>query len=381
MSRLDADVLIVGAGCAGLSLAWHLAEQRFDGRVVLVDRRTSYERDRTFCFWNAEPNPFAHLASHRWPRWRVRDAEKGAWIEQRAPGLAYHHVPADTFYRHVRARIEPDMELRLGVRVGEVEQDRVRVDGADLRARIVFDSRPRSSPNDAREIVLLQHFEGWHVRTEPAVFDPEVATLMDFGVSQEHGLHFMYVLPYSEIEALVESTFFSPRVVCDEVYHASIERYLREELGAEHFEILHRERGVIPMSTEAMSIREGERLYRIGLAGGMAKPSTGYAFAAIQRFSAEMARRMKREELPDPPEPRPWRAKALDRIFLSHLARNKERGPAMLTALFARVDPVVLVRFLSDVATPSETVAVMRAMPFLPLTAETLRSPRVWLRR
>ena len=35
---------------------------------------------------------------------------------------------------------------------------------------------------------------------------------MDFDVSQEQGLHFMYVLPFSANEALVESTYFSPKL-------------------------------------------------------------------------------------------------------------------------------------------------------------------------
>ena len=67
----DADVLIVGAGCAGLSLAWHLVERGLGGRrLLLVDPRTEYGRDRTWCFWNVVEHPFEDLVTKRWSRWR-----------------------------------------------------------------------------------------------------------------------------------------------------------------------------------------------------------------------------------------------------------------------------------------------------------------------
>ena len=63
-----------------------------------------------------------------------------------------------------------------------------------LGAKVVYDTRPSGLLIDRSEI--LQHFRGWHIKSETPVFDPETVTLMDFDVSQEQGLHFMYVLPF-----------------------------------------------------------------------------------------------------------------------------------------------------------------------------------------
>ena len=63
------DVLCVGAGCAGLSLAWRLRARD----VVLIDPREEYGRDRTWCFWNVVDHPFEHLTERCGLGWRQVD--------------------------------------------------------------------------------------------------------------------------------------------------------------------------------------------------------------------------------------------------------------------------------------------------------------------
>ncbi|HEY8429788.1 MAG TPA: lycopene cyclase family protein [Sandaracinaceae bacterium] len=384
MPARDADYVFVGAGVAGLSLACALAARGLRGRrLLLIDPRSEHANDRTFCFWNVVPHAFEDLASHRWPCWRVR--APGRDIVRSAPGIEYQHLPAAAFYARALARLdEAGVELRLGVRahavVDEGDGVRVETDAGVLRASLAFDSRPPAPEVSGREVTLLQHFEGWHVRLDEPRFDPRVATLMDFEVPQDHGIHFVYVLPYGEREGLVEATWFGRRALGEAEHTAYLERYLRTALRSRRWEIVRRERGVIPMSTRETSLRPSRRVYRIGLAGGMAKPSTGYAFQAIQRFSRELAARLDVHELPEPPRPRPWRATALDRIFLSYLDRYPVRAPDVFATLFERVEPALLVRFLSDRASGPECLRVMRALPFAPFTLETLRSARLWLR-
>ena len=65
---------ILGGGCAGLSLGSALAER---GVVAtILERRKSYVRDRTWCFWNVQPHRFDEAITHRWSRWAVRQDRK-----------------------------------------------------------------------------------------------------------------------------------------------------------------------------------------------------------------------------------------------------------------------------------------------------------------
>lgn len=377
---MDARFVIVGAGCAGLSLAWHLLDEGLDpSELILIDARIGYARDRTWCFFDVEPHPFEHLVSHRWDRWRVRAG--GDWVERSAPSLTYSHLPADAFYGAVLDRLDrANVDVRLGVEVGSVADTPgaalVQTDQGALLAEAVFDSRPPVGRDDA-EVSLLQHFTGWEVHCDEPRFDPTVATLMDFPLpALDAGLFFYYELPFDAHTALIEATWFDEGPVDPLAHRAALE----QRLGDTTYRVRHTETGVIPMTTTPFERRIG-RVYPIGLGGGLAKPSTGYAFLAIQRYSALLARRLVERRLPEPPVIRTWLTRTQDRLFLSYLERYPRAAPEAIVGLFERVDPELLARFLNDRATPAESAQVMRAMPVGAMTGELLRSSRLWLRR
>ena len=421
MSTRDADLLIAGAGLAGLSLAVALATAgaTADRRVLIVDPRRNFPRDRTWCYWDVDPapHPFAACVSKRWPRWRVADG--GAGVERSAAGLSYCHIAGDAFYAAALERLgrDPNVELLLGRSVRSLDDSPGGVtatldDGSTLRASHAFDSRPPTAtkvaadqrsavfaPTDADcgplvrsspffrvpDVRFSQQFVGHFVRTGRPAFDPDSVTLMDFRVEPVAGaIRFVYVLPFDETTALVEATTISEAPVPDAAHAAVIGEYLRRVVGVENWHVTGTERGAIPMTTVPRRVAVSPRVWRIGLAGGLAKPSTGYAFLAVQRFSrsaAELIVKHRDGPLPAPPAVRAGVATALDRIFLARLRRRPDLAPALFARLFAAADPAALVRFLSDRATPADVARVIAALPKLPFAAEAARSWRLWARR
>lgn len=393
-THVTADVVIVGAGCAGLSLAAHLAELAPARHVTIVDPRTSFPRDRTWCYWDVHDHAFGHLATHRWARWRV--AAPGADVVRASRRYAYHHLPADAFYRAALARLAraPNVRLLLGERVtavvdhgGDVTVDTCR---RRLRAVAVFDSRPPACAREAppappHAVRFVQHFAGAFVRTARPVFDPGTATLMDFGVVPAGGrgdggaeVAFTYVLPFGACEALVESTVIAERPLAPGEHERRVRAFLAERHPGVAHTTLGTEGGALPMATPRVARRRSPRVYAIGVTGGLAKPSTGYAFLAIQRDSAELARRLAREALPEAPAPRGRRATFLDRVFLSYLRRHPERAGGLFARLFARADADAVVRFLSDTGSLADQVRVAAALPALPFVLEAVRAHRTW---
>ncbi|TFB84228.1 hypothetical protein E3O11_10035 [Cryobacterium levicorallinum] len=65
----DADLVIMGVGLAGLTLAARLARERSGPRVVLLEPRTAYRDDRSWWFWRPEQHDLSHLVSRRWKTW------------------------------------------------------------------------------------------------------------------------------------------------------------------------------------------------------------------------------------------------------------------------------------------------------------------------
>ena len=64
---------------------------------------------------------------------------------------------------------------------------------------------------------------------------------MDFRVPQEDGFHFMYVLPYSETCALIESTVYSDTMLNPQWYENQITKYLTNVIQCKSWDVVNKE--------------------------------------------------------------------------------------------------------------------------------------------
>ncbi len=364
------DYAIVGAGCAGLSLAVRLSHRLSKRhRIALVDPRRSYTMDRIWCFWNTAPHPFLPAVKHRWQRWMVRYNDRE--VIHASERFAYHYLPADTFYDAALAQLDrgPSFDLLLGTAAIGVESRPgsalVKTDQGDFKARIAFDGR-NTIQRWERSGLLLQHYAGQRIRTAAPIFDPATMTLMDFDVSQKNGISFVYVLPFSKTEALIEPTIFSPAPLTAEAYAELIRSYLHQRYRITEYDVVFEEQGVIPMATTLAPPRRLERVVPLGTGAGMVKGSTGYGFLAIQQWSEALADAVVRGIGAPLPAPRSRLASFMDRVFLAFLKEHPAAAPQVFFNLFQRVPADRLVRFLSDRAAPIDVGAVVSAMPKAP---------------
>ena len=77
---------------------------------------------------------------------------------------------------------------------------------------------------------ILQHFEGWFIKSKEDLFDSTTGRLMDFRVSQKHGTTFMYLLPITKNEALIEYTLFSEKTLKKNEYETELKKYISKSL-------------------------------------------------------------------------------------------------------------------------------------------------------
>ncbi|WP_433500761.1 lycopene cyclase family protein [Sphaerimonospora sp. CA-214678] len=386
----DTQIVIVGAGAAGLSLAYRLAAPPPGGRpldVTLVDAPPGRLRppERTWCFWEEPGGEYDDVLTASWERLRVRGPD-GERLSGRIDPLRYKMLRSGPFEQLVLKRapgvprleavVEAIIDLPGGVEVRGTTAGGGRL---RLRGRWAFDSRPPRALPPART-TLLQHFRGWFVRTTRPVFDPAVAELMDFRTPQPAtGLSFGYVLPLGEYEALVEYTEFSPTVLDDAGYERALRHYTGEVLGLPRFAVTAAEGGVIPMSDGRFPRRVGASVFRIGAAGGATRPSTGYTFAAVQRQTRAVALALGEGRCPAPPPVHSARARAMDAVLLRALAGGRVDGAGFFTRLFREVPMERLLRFLDGGTGVREDVAIGLHTPVLPMlrtAAELLWLPR-----
>ena len=388
--------LILGAGCAGLSLAWNLLERRVETPIVLIDRRDRFENDRTWCFWDVEPTPFSDLATHAWIEWMVHDGQRE--VVAFCPSPRYLRIRAGDFYRRVLDRLAqaPNVSLALGHPIlGVCESEAVvtiTTTGGTYRGLRAFDGSGRTprevsadSPFTRGRPSLLQHFFGQTIRADRPVFEPSRPTLMDFRVSQTDGPHFVYLLPLSATEALVENTYLFPCDVPSDRHRTEIAAYLRHryDLESDSYAVLAEEAGAIPMT-----MNPGPPLTRritpIGLSSGAARPSSGYTFLRIQRQARWLADQIAVDQ-PIRAEPLrralgPVKYRFFDAVFLRTLADRPELAPTIFARMFDRTRPAALVRFLSERSTIGDDLQIIAALPKLPFIAAAARSIPHWIR-
>ncbi|WP_257155569.1 lycopene cyclase family protein [Streptomyces sp. Ru87] len=392
---LDVDVAVIGAGAAGLSLLAALSERTApDGRpwsVACVDPGPGAGPGRrTWCFWEPAGGRYDRAVAHSWRRLRVV-GPGGAEVGADLGSLRYKMLPSDRFEElldgwFAQCALPP---LRVTAVAGEVADghDRAVVRGRTagggevrVRARWVFDSRP-AAPPPART-TLLQHFRGWFLRAEHDVFDPGAVTLMDFRTPQPaHGVSFGYVLPWTARDALVEYTEFSPAPLSRAAYDAALAHYTRAVLGVRGAGVTGTEQGVIPMTDAVFPRRTGKRVFRIGAAGGATRPATGYTFAAVQRQTAGIVRRLCAGRTPLPPRPHRRRHRMMDAALLRALDTGRLDGPVYFEQLFAGNPPPRLLRFLDGTSAVREEAAVVLSarsavLPMLRTAAELPLLPR-----
>jgi len=370
------DVLIVGAGVAGLCLARALLALRGGWSIALVDGARDDDAFRALSLWSAAPTALDALVRHRWSRLVV--AGDGAPRTVALGAYTYQTLFFADLQREVLAALRADPRHRVvdgRVRSLRASADDVRAEIRDevLTARWAFDSRfdrGALTDDDPAGPLLWQRVYGLEVRCDRDVFDPSAAVFLDFRGDLPPGTAFAYVLPYTPREALVELVSVAPLDP-----EPALRRYLARVHGVDAPEVTARERGRSPMTARRFEVFDGPRVRRIGVAAGRMKASTGYALARILDDSEAIAGALRAHGNPmvAPPERRGYRL--LDGVFLTLWARWPRHMPAVFSAMFGRVAAARVLRFLDERASLGDLVAIVSRLPVLPF----LRALAAWL--
>jgi len=340
------DYVILGGGCAGLSLAYELDVQGRlgDKTLVIIEPRERYSRDKTWSFWQVEPHRHEDCVVGQWSQFSVANQEKEQIIS--CPETPYQTIDSGRFYEKVRCRLMKNPGVVFLNSATEI----------NLENSLVFNSVPPLIDPQAK---LFQHFKGLEIKTVKDVFEPNTVTLMDFKCDQRGHVHFFYVLPFSRKRALVETTWLGPLSVGADDYDQQIEEYLETTFQVGQYDVLFQEQGAIPLF--GLEAPQRPNWFNIGTVGGMTRLSTGYAFLNIQRHSKFLADNIYRLQ-----SCRPFlihkRYQRLDKIFLRVLERHPNLMPSVFTDFFSG-KPSDAISFLSGRGSFGGDLSTILQMP------------------
>jgi lycopene beta-cyclase len=377
---LECDVLVLGTGAAGLALAARLAcgtgsPTAGHRRVVLVDAHPDPLAGRAWAYWSARRTLLDAAVDHEWRRLAVVTA--GRRLELDADPYRYRLVRGEALRALVDGLLagRPDV-TRLTGAVHRVDDGpdaaTVRVGDVQVRARWVLDSRPPPPPHP-REVRL--RFLGREIAAAGAGFDPGCATFMDFRARAAGEVRFCYVLPTGPDRALVEIASFVSGPAARHDLADGLDRYLELVCGSASWQLLRQEAGDLPLRVGTPR-RAGRRVLRVGTAGGMLKPSTGYAFDRIVRDADAVVTSLDRFGHPWALPRRRRRHTWLDDVLLRVVAADPEAIEPAFARMFARNPMPRVLRFLDEDSRLPEELRLVRSLPPAPFVRAALNAPR-----
>lgn len=362
------DYALIGAGGAGMLwlLAMHEQAQLHGKRIIIFEPDSKTANDRTWCFW-AKPDDaiVQSLSSVIDNSWSHMQTPKGP---RQLDPYRYYHIRSATLYAWVKEIITHYPGITWCT--ASVSNVAINETGCSITsdqaytAAVVLDSRLNVRQKAALQNapLLWQSFVGYRIQIDKAGFDSETIELMDFSIPQQEQCQFMYVLPYSEEEALVEMTRFGEEVLSEAEAADVLADYIHERWGG--FNRLEKEIGRIPMTLSLQENRTSHienRYIPIGTAAGAVKPTTGYAFYAMYDHGQALAKALPQREVPS--INKRSRSTFYDSLLLDILQRQPAKGKPIFDALFSRIAPNRVMRFLHEKTHFLQELPILASLP------------------
>jgi lycopene beta-cyclase len=162
----------------------------------------------------------------------------------RALSIGYNSLRSADLDRLMRGRLRPD-QYRLGCPIAEIGTNHLLLEGGErIEAMGLIDAR---GPARAPGLELAwQKFVGRSYRLERP-HGCRRPTIMDAKVDQSSGYRFVYTLPFSETEFMVEDTYYSTTSDLDlSAIRKRLDAYLADH-GWRPLEVTGEETGILPV--------------------------------------------------------------------------------------------------------------------------------------
>ena len=171
------DYIILGGGCAGLSLAYELEihEKLKNKSLAIIEPREDYKKDKTWSFWKIIPHNFDDCVKKSWDNFSVNIPGKTNYLE--CKDYPYQSIDSGLFYKKINNKLKDNKNVYFFKDINEI----------DKKNSFIFNSIPNIKKN---HLNIWQHFCGVEIETQNNFFDKEIFNLMDFDCEQRESVHF-----------------------------------------------------------------------------------------------------------------------------------------------------------------------------------------------
>jgi len=369
------DYIIIGGGAAGLHLAMAMAHDNYfsNKRVAIFDKTTKSGNDKTYCFWEKTTGKWNDCVSKTWRHAYFKDKKRTQSLNLKP--YIYKKINAFDFYTFCKTTLTKKSTTFhfFTEEILDVSEENTKVivktKNKEYNCSHAFDSRIEVSLNTIKKksTYINQSFKGWLIETKIPAFAPERFTMMDYSIQWNESTSFMYILPVSRTEALLEYTLFTPETITDKDFDKQLKKYINDYLPNIEYHIKATEKGSIPMTNYAFNKHHTKRITKIGTAGGWVKASTGYSFKFAEKNALTIVTQLKQNKHPIGHKSS-WRFQFYDKLFLKILAHENTKGAELFAEMYEKTEPSLLLKFMDEETSVFEEFEFIKELtpwPFL----------------
>jgi lycopene beta-cyclase len=367
------DFVFIGMGASNSLILISLIKKGLlvNKKVAVFESDKKTKNDKTYCFWANPEEPIVHeldmLISRSFTQIKV-NPERVENISNRP----YHYIRSIDLYNATRQFLAGAQIEILYEPVHNIQGDNslcaIQTNSKTYQSKYVFDSRPpifdTAMPS---EISLFQSFYGLHVKCDNEVFQEDTFEMMNFNIPQDGNTQFIYVIPFSKNEALIEFTRFGAEKIEKNYAINILDSFIRKTFGT--YKKLDDEKGVIPMTTHLNPPSEHQGILNTGARANLIKPSTGYGFKNMFQFAIIVTKCIESEDFNcfnNIELPRNQRFKFYDRLLLLILLCWPSLGMKIFSQLYNKISIGTIFTFLEEKTALHQEIKIFAALPLLP---------------
>ena len=105
------DYIIIGGGCAGLSLAYELEihNKLKDKLLAIIEPRLEYKKDKTWSFWKTTDHNFDDCIKKSWQNFSINIPDKTNYLE--CSSYPYQSIDSGLYYKKINSKLNQNKNV------------------------------------------------------------------------------------------------------------------------------------------------------------------------------------------------------------------------------------------------------------------------------
>ena len=107
----DFDYVIIGGGCAGLSLAYELQiNKKLENKTLaIIEPRSEYKKDKTWSFWKVFAHNFDDCVKKNWKNFSINTKSKTKHLS--CNSYPYQSIDSGLFYEKINNKLKENKNI------------------------------------------------------------------------------------------------------------------------------------------------------------------------------------------------------------------------------------------------------------------------------